>query len=456
MGNHGKDYTKDYTGRDDAVSRRDYGTGSLFQRCEARFGCPPMVKGPPHPDTGEPTKVRPDHECRGRWFGSLQGGFTANGTRKRITVSAKTKAEAKRKLRDKRLELEREGRRNVKRTITVAKWSVDWLAAIKPHVRPNAFATDKAAVKAIVAAIGSVKLADLSPADVRAVAKYLRAHGRSSSTALRYQGSLMRMLTAAALDGYSIPPNVLLTEKANKAVNDRDAVPVEQAIRVLGHLGALPASHELARRGSVSRWALTFLQGHRISESLGLTWPEVDLEAETLRISWQLQTLKYVDRGDPDAGFEIPDGYEVRHLVGAYHLVRPKSIAGWRVQPLVPWAARALRAWREIAPDNPHDLVWPGRVAKGKVWPRNKPGDRAEWAAIQKAVDIAHPDGRPWDVHEIRHGTATLLLALDVPESVRIAIMGHSTVASTKVYEHVDLTQARAALERMAERLQLD
>lgn len=431
--------TKADTGSESLMSRREYRTGSLFQKCEARFGCPPLVDG-----------ERPQHKCAGRWFGTLESGYTASGARKRVTVSAKTKPEVVRRLRDKRLEMEAQGTRAIKRTTTVAKWSGQWLENIQTKVRPSAYETDRAAVRVIVAAIGATKLADLEPTDVRAVATYLRKRGKSTSTALRYHGSLMRMLKAASLDGYAIPPNVLLSDKPTKAVSDRDAVPPDQAIKAL---------EVIARRTDGSRWALAFLQGLRQAEALGLTWNQVDLDAGTLTISWQVKSLRYIKPGDPAAGFHMPDGYEVRRLVGSTHLVRPKSVAGWRVSPLVPWAVNALRAWQDAAPANPHQLVWPGtpktQRRRGETWPRNPATDRTEWQVIQKQAGIAHPEGRPWKVHEIRHGTATLLLELGVPESVRIAIMGHSSVASTRSYEHVDTTLAREALAKVATRLEL-
>lgn len=408
---------------DTAMTRADYGTGSVYQR-----------------------------KSDWRWMATFESGYTASGGRKRVTVTSKGCVDGcpprckhiaalNRKVRDKKAERAEQGHRNTRRTTSVAKWSEAWLADIQTRVRPSAYETDVAAVRAIVAAIGSVKLADLTPADVRAVAAYLRRHKRSSSTALRYHGSLMRMLKAASLDGYAIPPNVLLAQKPTKAVSDRDAVPVDQAIKALGHIRTMADG---------SRWALAFLQGLRQAEALGLTWDQVDLERRTLTVSWQVKSLRYVDRADPSAGFVMPDGYEARHLVGATHLVRPKSAAGWRVQPLVGWAANTLKTWREVAPENPHGLVWPGRTIKGETWPRNSAGDRDSWHAIQAKVGIAHPSGRPWTVHEIRHGTATLLLALKVPESVRIAIMGHSAIASTRGYEHVDLTQSLEALDLAA------
>lgn len=431
----------------DLMARQEYGKGSLFQKCEARFGCPPL----------DADGKRPKHDCQGRWFGMVEGGFTASGGRRRITVSGKKKGVVERRLRDKRNELEREGKRNVKRTITVAKWAGEWLEGIERDVTPGAYQTDVAAVRSIVAAIGSVKLIDVDPGDVKAVDRHVRGQGNSSSTSQRYHGSLMRMLTAASLHGYAIQPNVLLTKKPTAAVNDRDAIRPDQSMRVLDYLFTLPHGHDLIRRGSVSRWALAFLQGHRSAESRGLTWPTISLTlgAESLTISWQVKSLTYIERGNVEAGFRIPDGYEARHLVGATHLVRPKSKAGWRVQPLVDFAAASLREWYETAPDNPHALVWPGRSQGGKTWPRNAASDLAEWHAIQTAVGIAHPNGRPYHVHEIRHGTATLLQELGVDEATRIAIMGHSAIASTRTYEHVDLEPMRKALTQAAGRLRL-
>lgn len=395
------------------MSRREYGEGSVYQR-----------------------------KSDGRWLGTLEDGYDAEGRRRRVTVTGKTEAETRRKLRDKRANIAREGRRQVKRTIPVATWAPRWLASIRPYVRPNAYDTDKAAVKWIIDAIGKVRLEDLTPEDVRAVAVKLRAAGKSSSTALRYQGTLTRMLKAAILEGYAVPPSVLLAKKPAKAVTDRRALLLPEAVAVLEQVAAMPDG---------SRWALALLQGLRQAEALGLTWPEVDLDAETLTVSWQLQALRYLDPNDKAKGFHIPDGYEARHLIGAKHLVRPKSVKGWRVQPLVPWAVNALRAWQEIAPDSPHGLVWPGR---GK-WPRNVVHDREQWDAIQQAAGVTHPSGRFYEVHEARNATATLLMELGVPESVRIAIMGHSSIAVTQGYEYVDISQARIALEAVAARLQL-
>jgi len=407
--------------------RRDYGAGSVYQRCEIRYGCPALVDG-----------VRPKHDCQGRWFGAVDKGYTASGARRRLTVSAKTKSAAQRKLRDLRAQLDRNDHAPSKRNTTVGRWVPEWLEKIQPRVRPSAYETDKAAMRWVVSTIGGVKLTELSPAHVRSVAAAIRRDGKSTSTALRYHGSLMRMLKAATVEGYNVPPNVLLAEAPKAAVNDRRAIPMADTMKIFDVIRKQPDG---------SRWALGFLQGIRQAEALGLCWENVGTDSMT--VCWQVQRLRYVDRHDPEKGFVIPDGYEVRHLIGATHLVRPKSKAGWRVIPLISWAAQSLEEWREIAPDNPHGLVWPGRIDRRGAWPRNPASDRDAFDALQDAAEVRHPTGRHYTVHEMRNTTATLLMELKIPESVRIAIMGHSSITTTRGYEHVDIAQARLALEQV-------
>lgn len=403
----------------DDKPRREYGTGSIYQRASD-----------------------------GRWFGSIQIGTSKNGTRVRKTVSAKTEREVKKKLRDLTVKMQAEGKATTADPRTTIKtYATRWLERTAATSRPKTYVTDKGAVEAwIIPTIGHRRLGDLEPEDVRAVAAAVRkgrdGNKRSTSTALRYQGVLLRILKAAVEDGHPIPQRTIAVKKAEKAVNDRRALSAAESLLVIAEALNLPHG---------SRWVFALLQGMRQGEALGLTWDAVDLDAGTLVIDWQLQSLPYVDKADRSKGFRIPDGYEARQLRGAYHLVRPKTKSGYRVIPLVPWAVHALREWQKIAPDNPWGLVWP--TATGR--PVNLRDDTKEWHTLQAKVDVEHPSGRPYHVHEARHATATLLMELGVPESVIIAILGHSSILTSRGYMHASTTEARAALEKVAERLGL-
>lgn len=410
--------------------RRQYGTGSVTQRAD------------------------------GRWMGRLEAGYTPKGTRRRITVYGATEAEAKAKLDRKRKQIAREGISVATSTrSTVKSWADRWMTTRAHTQRPNAYAADRYAVTSwIVPTIGRRRLEALTPEDIRTVAAAQRAAGLAPSTALRTHRVLLKMLKAAILEGHDVPQRVLLVEAPTQGTNDRDALPVPDAVAILAEAAALPHG---------SRWVAALLQGMRQGECLGLTWDAVDFDKRLITVSWQLQPLPYADQRDRAKGFRLPDGYEARRLVDALHLVRPKTRSGWRVIPMVPWFHKALLAWRDLAPANPHGLVWP--AVSGR--PASLRADREEWKGLQGAAGLKrwledtaagrapsglhHPAGRYYVPHEARHTTATLLLEAGIDAGVITAILGHSSIVTTRGYQHIRTAQASKALEQIAQQLQL-
>lgn len=392
---------------------------------------------------------------RDRWCGTIEAGITARGTRRRIKVYGRTEPAAKRALRNKKDEIARTGipAEGMNQNATVKGWAKQWLEIAKGRLRPNAYTATLAAVNLwIVPTIGHKRLSMLTPADIRAVTKAILAAGRSSSTANRYHGDLIKMLRDALVEGYDIKPRLLELDPPARAISDRDAITPAQLMQVIEAATAVPAG---------IRWITAILQGMRQGECLGLTWNCVDLDAATIDISWQLQevpfehgcgdTCGYKRPGScPSRKYRIPLGFELRPLVGRLCLTRPKTSAGQRIVPLVPWMVAALRLWREQAPPSPHDLVWPENDGQ----PRDEKEDRAAWYALQKRLGVTHGK-RPYVIHETRHTAATLLLEADVDPHTVTAIMGHTDIATSRGYQHADQTLTRRAMEKVAERLQL-
>ena len=189
----------------------------------------------------------------------------------------------------------------------------------------------------------------------------------------------------------------------------------------------------------------------RQGECLGLTWDAIDFDNEEIVIQWQLQRLPYRDKKDRSKGFRVPDEYDCRQVHKAWHLVRPKSKAGYRTYPLLPQLADALRAWRAVAPENPLGLVWPNAAGR----PASSEHDLAEWHMLQEKAGVRHPTGRYYHVHECRNVTATELRKVGADGLTITSLLGHTSLSTSEGYMRVDLASKRAALEKVAAMLEL-
>lgn len=416
-----------------AKNPRGKGGGSVFALCSEKHGCPPRDG-----------KTRPDHKCKAPWRGQIEAGYTSSGARRYVTITGRSEKDATTKLRAKQNEIARDGIPKAgAATLTVIRWSEQWLPIYARKVRPTRYTDARGVVRRyIIPAIGHRKMTALTPADVRAVHKATEDAGYGPATALRAHDVLMVMIKAAQREGIAVPGNTLLVQRPPQPESDRDAIPLDDAAAILRAGVARP---------DASRWVAAFLQGMRQGECLGLTWDAIDFDAGTIDVSWQLQRLPYLDRQAET--FRVPPHFRSKRLDGATHLVRPKSKSGIRVLPLVPWMANALQQWREVAPPNHFGLVW---TEDGR--PLRKTTDRATWHHLQDVAQVACVDdevGRRYGLHEARHTTATMLLELGVDAHVVTAILGHSKITTSRGYQHVSQALARKALEDVAGRLRL-
>lgn len=385
--------------------------------------------------------------ANGRWMGVLERGWTERGTRDRKVVSSYDKDKAWDKFMAARKQAVL-GEPVAPQAPTVKAWSEQWLENLREHVRPGTYDMQRSRVKAwIVPTLGTKRLDKLTPADVRLVQAKLDEAGRSQSTKRNVHACLLTMLNAAVDEGHAVPLTVRRVRKPAEPVATRDAIPLEDALRLV---------RVASERPDAARWVAALMQGMRQGECLGLTWEAVDLENRTIDVSWQLVQLRYEDKAAKRV--KIPPGYEVRHLIGTRYLARPKSAAGKRIVKLVPWMHDALLAWRDVAPSSPYGLVWPRPDGK----PQQPDEDRAAWYALCDAAAVwkVPPAGDTPPVryllHEARHTAASLLLAAGVDPQVVRTIMGWTSEAMRRTYTHASPEVVLDALSRSAAKLQLE
>lgn len=421
------------------MARREYGDGSIYQRASDK-----------------------------RWIAAIDQGWTATGGRRRITVSARTRGEVVRKLRDKQRELEQFGDTGWDARTTVKQWVETYLERRLLPPKPLAPNGWKAAAqplrKWVVTTIGHRRVADLTPGDIRKVAQAqydaqsVRGGELKLATVDGTQRQLMTCLRHAKADGAPIADNVFLVPKPGTGKSDRLPLTIDETLRMLIQASVL--DHGL-------RWAFALLYGARQGELLGLCeldpidkHPLIDWDAGVIRLEWQLQKLNFNKPRSPASGFRIPRDYEAVPLEGPWHLVRPKSNAGYRILPIASSLEPALRAWLTRRPENKWGLVFP--AADGR--PANEIDDRQEWWALQETASVADPDlppvrhpsgARPYHVHECRNTAATELDEAGATDNVALSLIGHSSIRTLRGYQKANIEPKRAVIEMISERMQL-
>lgn len=388
----------------------------------------------------------------GLWVGRIEAGEDKDGKRRQITVTSMDHATMLDKMERAKAERKLFGY-NSNPTATLTEWSEKWLTEIADRtVRGKTYAGYASVLrKWVQPTIGRRKLADLSPDDWRRVRDAMIDGGCSTTHARQCYYVLRKCLADAHREGI-ITSNVLDRVKAPKAAaNGRGAFSVEQTKMILTAAG--------------TRHQAALLTACRQSELLGLTWPYVNLDGPNpqITVEWQLQELrdKHGCGPRPAAGgaypcgfkqaarcptrsWRIPEGYEYLIIEGRLALVRPKSRHGVRHVPILPALAVVLRHQRELCPPGPHGLVWhkDGHPIRHK-------DDEADWKALMIRVGL--PEA--CTLHWARHSMATLLMEAGVDAKVVGEVVGHGSVAVTRIYEHVSSELARQGMSKLGELL---
>jgi integrase len=299
----------------------------------------------------------------------------------------------------------------------------------------------------ITPALGRIPLDKLTATQIDAMLNGLR--GRVSDTTRHHVRAVLSVALAYAERKSLVPRNVArLAEPISMPTYKGVYLDVAQANALLD----AAKGHRLE-----ALFTLAVYLGMRQGELLGLLWKNVDLERGTVRIFGQLQAEPGQPRGQtlvvnerPKWGSERTIGLppETSFVLDGLRAHRQ----GQRLERIAAgaggWAATMpLKTERGITlVDN--DLVFTtqsGRPLSGSYI------DEGPFREVCRRAGIpcSTREQKGLRFHDLRHSAATILLAAGVSERVVMEILGHSTLAMVKRYQHVLPGLTVAAAERM-------
>jgi integrase len=296
---------------------------------------------------------------------------------------------------------------------TVAAFLTRWLEGVKIDRTPNTHSCYERAVRLHVNPhIGGIRLQQLEPMHVQGLYATLAKKGASPR---------LRQLVHAVLH------KALKTAVKWRMVrsNAADAVDRPNVARKEMHVPTPEQMHALLDAARTHRLypliALALTTGMRQGELFGLEWNDFDLDAGTVFVQRTLEELQ-----------------------GKFRLKAPKSAAGRRRIELPAVAVAALREHRKAMLAEGH-IAGPVFCDGDGGYLRKSNFIRRVYAPLLKAAGLPH-----FRFHDLRHGHATMMLALGENPKVVQERLGHAQISLTlDTYSHVLPTLGREAADRI-------
>ena len=378
----------------------------------------------------------------GRQAGLWRGSVTlADGTRKYL--SGETREEVAKKVAHLLAQTQRGGYVKTDDRTTVGTVLTHWLLHAKRTTRPRTFAFYEGHVRLYLApALGTRRLTQLTPMDIEVMLTGLTGIKRVSPRTARHALVTLRTALNRAMKWGLVAHNAAaLTDPPKQRKAPISPLTVDQARALLD--GA-----EGHRLHSLLTVALT--TGLRAGELLGLRWEDVDLKRGTLSVRHALEAVSKQRRADP------AEALTAEERARGWRLVEPKSESSKRTLPLLPLARAALGAQRT--------RVLETRLAAGQRWEEQDGGGFVFPSAVGTPIGyrnmvreyaelLAAAGLPPKRFHDLRHTTATFLLAAGASPRLVMEVLGHSQISLTmNTYSHVQpalLGETMAKLEAL-------
>jgi len=341
------------------------------------------------------------------------------GKRRQKRVTAKTRRECEEKIRA-LLDQVDDGEAVGHEKLTLAEFAAQWLEAVEPSLRPSTFRRYADMLRVhILPQLGTRQLAKLTPADLQRFYANRLAYGLSATSVHHLHVMLHRVLKQAERWGM-VSRNVgSMVDAPRRTFPEITTWNLEQVNRFF----AVSDRHDLA-----ALWRLALLTGMRRGELLGLKWEDLDLDRGTLAVR---RTLS-------------------RGKEGRWELGQPKTAAGRRSIALPASCVSSLRKHRARQNEE--------RLRLGELWEdhgfvfTNRTGNMLHVNSLSQAFGkLTAASGLPViRFHDLRHTSATLLLAQGVHPKIVQERLGHADITMTlNRYSHVTPDMQRMAADTL-------
>lgn len=352
----------------------------------------------------------------GRWMGAVVVGYDDRGRPRRKYVSAKTRTEVARRLRQLRREVD-DGLVTVNPATRLHELFERWFDDVMRHqVAASTLSNYRSVTKFhILPTLGQKRLADITVKDVDTLLSKKLDSGLSPSTVRR-----IRAVLAQCLD-QGIRWELLVR---NVATLSRSPKSVRREGRTLSPEQARALLETLKGHRSEALYALMLATGLRRGEAMGLRWEDFDRENGVIRVRRQLKrehgSLVTADTKTALSRRAVNLPAPLVAVILA-HEVRQQSER-----------ARAGSRWVETG------FMFTSTVGT-PMDPRNL---YREFQGLCRRAGLGD-----WHPHELRHSAASLMMAQGIKIQVVSQVLGHSSIRMTAdVYGHLlDPDRARAA-----------
>ncbi len=338
----------------------------------------------------------------GTWRATISAGYDADGKRKRKDVYGKTKKAVQEEL-SKLQNAKAYGTLTKSSRLTVSQFMQQWLNDVaRVTVKVTTFAGYSGVVNNhITQHVGGILLQRLEPHHVQAMYSNMEKNNASCETRRLVHVVLRRGLKQALKWG-------LVVRNICDAVDPPRIVKHEITPLTPEQVGKLLAAAKSDRLQAIYTTAIA--TGLRLGELFGLQWADIDLNASTLSVR---RTLTEVN--------------------GKLTLTEPKSAKGRRLVTLPQRAVFALAEHRKKAVASGFAGV-PFVFCNSVGGPlRRSHFHRNDFKPLLRRAGL--PAIR---FHDLRHTSATLLLAQGVHPKVVQERLGHSQISITlDIYSHV-------------------